>query len=217
MRITFVLAAALLISACGDSGPPSLENTNYWRAKLSKGEGDDYVVSKGSAAVPLIRELLQDQNEWVVQSGARVASKIGAPAAAVVPSLVEALERYPTQVFVMQALAKMKGSSVEYLVPLLKRNDAKAQELGVKALNGIGHEAAPAIEPLMAIIEDTAASNALRRHALVTLGSIGTPAESVMDRLQKIYDTDDALKRDAAMARRRIRTEKKVIKKGGDR
>jgi hypothetical protein len=211
------LGVLLGTPACGRSGPPPLTNTEYWRGKLSRGEGMDDVVAQGKAAIPLIRSLLKDRNLNVVEAGGRVANQIGESVAVVVPDLIDALKRDPTLPNVKQALKKMKDSSVEYLVPLLKRNDKAEQEIAIDALNGIGAPAADAVDPLMKIIEDPNTPTGLKRKALVTLGSIGTPGEKVMDRLRKIYDEGGPLKNDVAMCMKRIRTAKKVRDKGGDK
>lgn len=216
-RLAGLLAVTvLLLPACGDSGPHSLSDTQYWRVRFSKGEGIETVVKQGQAAVPLLITLLEDDSEWVVQNAATAAQQIGRPAAATVPALLGALARFKDQPFVVAAIKEMQEAAVPHLVPLLESRDADEQARAVKALNGIGPEAEPAIEPLLEIAEDESADLELRRAALVTLGSIGMPAVPMLDRINKLASSNEQLRNDAAMAHKRIRTAKKVRDKGGN-
>jgi hypothetical protein len=216
--LTALILAAGLLPACSKSGSPSLSDTQHWRVKFSKGDAYaiDTVASKGAAAVPLLTKLISDTNGNIVQNAAMAAQQIGPPAAGVLPALIGALERFPDNPFVTQAIKAMKDSAVPYLVPLVESANEADQSKGVKLLNGIGEAAAPAIEPLMAIIEGDA-SLTLKKDACVTIGSIGRPAESVLDRLKVVAESNADLHRAAAMAHKRIRTARKVIAKGGDR
>ena len=217
---TFVALALLvlgaLLPACSRSGPPSLDDVGYWRTQFANGESIEDVVSQGTAALPLLRRLLADGNEAVVQNAAVATQQIGEPAASLLPTMLEALGRFPNQPFVVQAIKAMKGSGVEYLVPLVESGNAASQALGVELLNGIGTAAGPAVEPLMKIIEGQAPTD-LKRAALVTLGSIGVPAEPVIMRLNTFALANEDLRQDAAMSIKRIRTARKVELKGGNR
>lgn len=206
----------LLVPACGGDSTPSLNDVDYWRVQFSKGQSMDIVVNQGSSAVPLLRRLLGDSNRGIVQTAATVAQQIGEPAAATMPALLDALERFPKHPFILAAIKAMKGSAVPYLLPMLDSSTEPVKTVGVELLNGIGAEAAPAIEPLMKIVEGSASRN-LKRSALVTLGSIGTPAEPVVMRINEFALANDDLRQDAAMAMKRIRTAKKVREKGGNR
>jgi len=206
----------LLLPGCGDTGPHSLSDTQYWRARFSQGEGIATVVKQQGAAVPLLTALLADSNESVVQTAAMAVQQIGRPAAATVPALLAALARFKDQAFVVAAIKEMQEAAVPHLVPLLESKDREEQARAVKALNGIGPEAAPAIEPLLEIAEDESAELDLRRAALVTLGSIGEPAVPMMERIDKLARSNDSLRNDAATANKRIRTAKKVRDKGGN-
>ena len=214
------LAVALLLAApaCGRrGGTPSLEDVDHWRSAFSRGEGMKDVAAQGTAAVPLLRRLIADTNEAIVQTAAMVAQQIGTPASDVVPALLDALNRFPGQPAVTEALKAMKASAVPYLVPMLSVSDAETVTRGVQLLNGIGEDAQSAIEPLMKIIEGNTASLDLKKSALVTLGSIGTPAMPVLERLALLSPKEPDLQRDIGMAIKRIRTAKKVVDKGGDK
>lgn len=217
-----VLGAILLLPACSDRGPHSLNDTQYWRVRFSNGEGIDDVVKQGSAAVPLLNTLLGDSNEYVVQYAAMATQQIAQERGAqtvtgTVPAMVNALVRYPDQPYVTQALKAMKGDAVEQLIPLLADGNVEVQQQAVRALNGIGGPAAPAMEPLLRIAEDTGAATDLRKEALVTLGSIGEEAVSAIPRIDAVARSDDALRQTAAMANKRLKYAKRVREKGGDR
>ena len=211
------VGALLLLPACSERGPHSMSDVQYWRAKLSRGEGIDEVVAQGSAAVPLLNTLLADSNEYVVQYAAMAAQQIGTQAVGTVPALLGALGRFPGQPYVTQALKTMKGDAVDHLVPLLADSNAEMRKQAIEALNGIGSPAAPAIEPLLRIAEDSGESTELRRLALVTLGSISEEAVSAIPRINEIALKDEALRNDAAKANKRLKYAKRVREKGGDR
>ena len=214
----FVALAALGLGACeGGTSTPSLSDTSYWRGQFAKGQGVEVVVAKGRAAVPLLTSLLGDSNEFVVQTAAMAAQQIGEPAADTVSVLLTALGRFPKQPYVIAAIKAMQGAAVPHLVPYVKSSDRRQQEIGIELLNNIGNDAEPALDALVEIAEDASASMSLRRKALVTIGSIGTPAERMVQRINEIAKSVDELRNDAATANKRIRTEQKVIKKGGDR
>ena len=84
LRLGVMLAAALLLTlACSERGPHSLSDVNYWRVKLSRGEGIDEVVAQGSAAVPLLKQKLGWRDiaaGLVCYSGVVVISTGGNPA-----------------------------------------------------------------------------------------------------------------------------------------
>ncbi len=212
-----LLVAGLGLTACdGGSGTHSLTDVSYWRTRFAKGEGVATIVEAGPAAIPLLNSLVGDGNELVAQTAAMAAGQIGEPAASVTPAMIEALKRFPGQPYVIDAIRAMKGAAVPYLVPLLDSSDVATQTLGVEALNMIGSEAAPAIDGLMVIIEGDASTD-LKKKALVTIGSIGEPAVPMMERLNAVALSNDALRNDAAMANKRIKTAKKVRIKGGDK
>lgn len=211
------LGALLLLPACNDRGPHPLSDTQYWRVKLSNGEGIDEVVAQGRAAVPLLSTLLGDTNEYVVQYAAMAAQQIGIEAAGTTPAMINALIRFPDQPYVTQALKTMKGDAVEHLVPLLDDSAVEVRTQAIKALNGIGAPAASALEPLLRIAEDTSASTEVRKLALVTLGSIGEEAVSAIPRIDAIARAEEALRHDAAMANKRLKYAKRVREKGGAR
>ena len=187
----------------------------YWRVKLSNGEGIDEIVAQGPAAVGLLNTLLGDSNEYVVQYAAMAVQQIGPSAAGTVPAMLNALGRYPGQAYVTAALKAMKGDAVQHLVPLLADGNPDTKKQAIEALNGIGAPAAPAMEPLLRIAEDSGEPTELRRLALVTLGSIGEAAVSAIPRINEIAVKDEALRNDAAMANKRLKYAKRVREKPG--
>ena len=217
LLVGLALGALLLLPACSERGPHSLSDVQYWRVKLSNGEGIDEIVAQGSAAVPLLNTLLGDSNEYVVQYAAMAVQQIGTPASGTVPAMLNALIRYPGQPYVTQALKTMKGTAVDHLTPLLSDSNVEVQKQAIEALNGIGAPAAPALEPLLRIAEDTSAPVEVRKLALVTLGSIGEEAISAIPRINEIALKEDALREHAAMANKRLKYAKRVREKGGDR
>jgi len=217
LLVGLLLVAGLGLTACdGGSTTHSMDDVSYWRGRFAKGEGVATVVEAGPEAIPLLNSLIGDGNELVVQSASMAAGQIGEPAASVTPAMIEALRQFPGQPYVIDAIRAMKGAAVPYLVPLLDSSDVATQTLGVEALNMIGSEAAPAIEGLMAIIEGDS-STELKKKALVTIGSVGEPAVPMIQRLNDVALSNDALRQDAAMANKRIKTAKKVRIKGGDK
>lgn len=210
-----LVAMAFCVGGCGQEGP-SLSDVSYWRTRFQSGEGMDTVAAGGAAAVPLLNTLLGDAQESVVSMAALTVQKIGEPAAATVPAMLAALDRFPGQPNVVEAIGAMKASAVPSLVPLLASADAKKQEVALELLTRIGPHAEKALEPLMKLVEGGASVD-LKKKALVAIGGIGTPAKPVVERLLAVANAHDDLKNDAYMAIKRIQTDEKVQRKGGNR
>lgn len=156
MKISaLVLGALLVLAACGDTSSPAGRSIDAWRAKLAQGDSTaiDELGTLKAGAIPVIQTLLGDKDEVVVQSAAMAADEIGEAAAPLVPYLLAAMKRFPGQANVEQTLKGLKGAAIPAMVEALSSSDAAYKKEVAKLVGLMGTDAAPALPPLIAILE----------------------------------------------------------------
>ena len=179
-----VLALASLLMAC-DSGSSSTSGGSSggsdWEARFAKGDGEavKILASKGTAAVPTLSKLLQNENQTVVQMAAMCLKKLGPDGKGAVSELVGALERFPDQPFVVQAIKTqaLMDAAIPVIVGYLKTGSPTMQAQAAKLLNGTKADREAAIEPLLQIIQGSA-PDATKIEAMGAIASIGVAADA---------------------------------------
>lgn len=140
-----VLVGALLTACGGDSGGTSVKSAGSYRERFAKGDGSaiNELAAKGEAAVPTLVTLLGDNEEIVVQCAAMTLKKLDHVGPSAVGALFVALEKFPTNPNIVDAIKKHRKSAAGEIVRVIKTGSPEAKARAVKLINGIGWRGQP--------------------------------------------------------------------------
>lgn len=212
-RTLALLALALFaLPACGGNGKPSLGDTAAWRARMAKGDFNAVktLQAEGAAAVPLLEQLLRDDDVTVVTTAALVVPSLGPDAKPLVPALLAAVIRFPDDPRHLSPLreASIKPVAAAHLLDVLANGDPVQQAAAVNVLTHYARLAAPGMDVLVELL--AAPDEIVRLHAMNTLAGIGIDAEAALPALEAARDrTSGHEKRTAEAAIKRIRAASK--------
>jgi hypothetical protein len=136
--------------------------------------------SRSQTGIPLLVAALRDPDSQVRSAAATALGNYGPQAESAIPSLIAALDDEDWFVGCQagEALGTMRGLQTRVLPPLVAHfsdnRDLYRRWCAVKAIGGLGPEAAPAVPKLMAQLK--ADDPNVRSAACETLGSIGPAA-----------------------------------------
>ncbi|MEZ0259052.1 MAG: HEAT repeat domain-containing protein [Chthoniobacter sp.] len=178
-----------------DFGPPAVPalsealKSNCPEVRVAAATALGQIGPDAAAASSPLFVLTKDSSAPVQAAAFRGLVAIHADSARLKPLLQEAMSSKDADVSKAAAagLAALGGASqlgVNGLVGLLSGDDAPGRLAAVQSLGQLGAAAAPAVEPLLAHIDDPA----LRMSVIESLGQIGPAAASAVPRLVKLAE-----------------------------
>ncbi len=208
-RLGFALLFAFLFVSAGcDSGQgtTSSRKKGDWRTRFAAGEGQATkdLAAQGSAAVPTLITLLEDDDMLVVQMAAMTVKKLGKEGIGTMPALFAAFKRFPLNPYLPQAIKAQKEAALPEIVNALQAGDVEFQAHAAKLLNGLAGAGEPAVDALLVIVQGSA-PNKTKIEVMGALASIGVLAdERARPVLQKVVDGGGELGKYAGRAIKRL-------------
>ena len=158
----------------------------------------------GSAAAPILTELLKGDDHDIQRIAASNLACIGPETKAAIPLLIELFKVQNTDApndargAAAEALGKIGPAAIPALMPLLKKESA-ARGAAASALGGMGAEAKTAVPALTELLKDE--DDQVRRAAASALGWIGTGAKTAIPALTELVkDRNGQVRYDAITA-----------------
>ena len=151
-----------------------------------------------NTTVPLLVELLKDNDAGVRQSAAWALGQVGCEAKTTVPLLTGLLKDRHVRLAAAHVLGSMgpeARTAIPALTELLNEKNEAVQEVAARTLGYIGPEARTAVPALCEVLKGK--SESARRAAAKTLGEIGQRADLVVPALSNVLQ--DKQVRDAAL------------------
>jgi HEAT repeat protein len=181
------LAATVLLTAACDSGQSEGSYRDRILGRLPERAMDE-LREQGPAAIPELIVLTQDPEPEVARVGLNLINMIRPKEAAqeAIPAVLDAL-KYPNEQIrntAVQTLKAMRPVSIPFILQGISSSDPKIKEGSLKvAAKGLGKEAAPGIDKLMAVAQS--GSDQEKTWAAMALASIGSAAERSIPVLQQ--------------------------------
>src|SRR5438552_239169 len=160
----------------------------------------------GESSVEALVAAMRDERVEVRCLAVQALGRISDPRA--VEALIAALcdKNALMRCFVVRALGQIGQAAIEALIAALRDDDKRVRCGAVRSLGNIGDTRA--VEPLVEVLRDEAASTLIRRLAVQALGEIGQPA--VQGLIATLHDKGKEVRQDAVQALGRIRDTRAV-------
>jgi HEAT repeat protein len=153
----------------------------------------DEILKIGKPAIPVLIELLKDDNSTIRSEAVKALVMLGTHA---LPALFSAIKDEDSKVCesVVEALGKIRHYfAVPFLIKVLKDGDPYVRKSAAEALGNIGHESA--VPALIEALEDSEES--VRLDAALALGYVGD-VRAAQPLIEKLEDNKD-MRTNAAM------------------
>lgn len=183
-----------------------LETPNN-RSVYVSGEGDKRIKSDAKPAIPILIELLRDQDEYIRASAAEALSRIGAEPKVIVPLLIELLGdssenvRY-SAVNAIGEVGPEAAVAAPALVELIKRHDEVVRRGGIaNTLKEIKADGQLVVPALISLLKDSNQETYYRSSIIETLAEVGPEAKQAIPILiESLNDKENVIREGSATA-----------------